>query len=452
MSRRPRPRVRQVTGSARLARSAAVAFAVSMLVGLTGLTGCTTGPTEEPVDTTGVTTSETSAGAASSHPSDPTSTHDPARTGDPTSSDSPPPETDPSASPTATATESSCLDRTLAEMSPDDRLGQLFMVGLVPDEAPEGVDSAIARHRVGGVIYLGGWNTGAAKVRSVSTHLQKVATGPVDLFIAADQEGGSVQRLTGPGFSTIPAALTQGRSSAADVTADAARTGRELSDSGVNVDLAPVADTVPPDATSSNEPIGRWRREYGTDVDTVSRAVTSVVDGLQSAGVVAAVKHFPGLGRVTGNTDVTATGIVDEVTTTSDDYLGPFAAGMAADVGMVMVSSAIYPKIDPDNQAMFSKAIVTDLLRDQMGWDGVVITDDVGWAKAVSRVPVGDRAVRFLAAGGDIVLTAQATQIPTMLAAVRARAETDTDFADRLTAAERRVVALKQRFGLVKCH
>ena len=77
-----------------------------------------------------------------------------------------------------------------------------------------------------------------------------------------------------------------------------------------------------------------------------------------------------------------------------------------------MVSSARYPRLDPEHQAMFSKAIVTDLLRHRMGFDGVVITDDVGAAAAVASVPVGERATRFIAAGGDIVLTANAAQAP----------------------------------------
>lgn len=100
---------------------------------------------------------------------------------------------------------------------------------------------------------------------------------------------------------------------------------------------------------------------------------------------------------------------------------------------------------------MFSKAIITGLLRGKLGFDGVVITDDVGAAKAVAGVPVPDRAVRFLAAGGDIVLTASASQAPAMLAAVKARAAKDPEFASALDASVRRVLELKARFGLIRC-
>ena len=116
-----------------------------------------------------------------------------------------------------------------------------------------------------------------------------------------------------------------------------------------------------------------------------------------------------------------------------------------------MVSSARYPKLDNANPAMFSRAIVTDLLRTSLGFDGVIVTDDVGAAKAVAAIPVPDRAVRFLAAGGDLVLTASAAQVPSMIAAIKARAASDPAFAAGIEQSVRRVLALKARFGLVRC-
>ena len=144
-------------------------------------------------------------------------------------------------------------------------------------------------------------------------------------------------------------------------------------------------------------------------------------------------------------------GITDSQATVDDPYLEPFRAGIAAGTGMVMVSSARYPKLDNANPAMFSRAIVTDLLRTRLGFDGVIITDDVGAAKAVAAIPVPDRAVRFLAAGGDLVLTASAAQVPSMIAAIKARAASDPAFAAEIEQSVRRVLALKARFGLLRC-
>ena len=252
-------------------------------------------------------------------------------------------------------------------------------------------------------------------------------------------------------FSSCTIGAPEIPQTADELTAFGSTLAQELRAAGVNVNLAPVADTVPPTMTETNAPIGKYRREFGTDPAVVAAAVPPVVSALQNGGVVATVKHFPGLGRITGNTDVTAVGITDSIATALDPHLDPFRAGIAAGVGMVMVSSARYPKLDDANPAMFSRAIVTDLLRTSLGFDGVIVTDDVGAAKAVAAIPVPDRAVRFLAAGGDLVLTASAAQVPSMIAAIKARAANDPTFAADIEQSVRRVLALKTRFGLIRC-
>ncbi|MGB8382899.1 MAG: glycoside hydrolase family 3 N-terminal domain-containing protein, partial [Dermatophilaceae bacterium] len=122
-----------------------------------------------------------------------------------------------------------------------------------------------------------------------------------------------------------------------------------------------------------------------------------------------------------------------------------------AGASLVMVSSARYPRIDPANPAVFSPAVITGLLRTDMGYSGVVISDDVGVAEAVSDVPAGERATRFLAAGGDIVLTAQASTVPTMTSAINARVERDPGFAEQVQRSVGRVLALKEKMGLLHC-
>jgi beta-N-acetylhexosaminidase len=154
---------------------------------------------------------------------------------------------------------------------------------------------------------------------------------------------------------------------------------------------------------------------------------------------------------VTGNTDVTMVGTTDSVTTPDDANLAPFRAGVEAGADLVMVSSALYPKIDADHRAPFSQAVVTGVLRERLGFRGVVITDDVGAAKAVADVPVGDRATQFVAAGGDIVLTALPSTVPAMAGAVVARAASDPAFAAQVDAAVKRVLDLKVRRGLASC-
>lgn len=353
--------------------------------------------------------------------------------------------------PEATHTEpvESCVDQTFAALSADERLGQLLMIGFDTNAPLSALDEYVSAG-VGSVIYLGGWE-GMDKVRSTSEHLQSlVADDGVGLIIAADQEGGIVHQLRGDGFTRPPKALEQASMSPAELTAAATGWGEEIAAAGVNLNLAPVADTVPTEIGSRNEPIGQWGRQFGSDPEVVAEYVPAFLRGMQAAGVEGVVKHFPGLGRVTGNTDFTAEGIVDDVADVDDPFLEPFVAGMDAGAAMVMMSSAVYPNLDPDNQALFASAIVTDLLREQLGWEGVVITDDVN-AAALAGIPAGDRAVQFLAAGGDIVLNGEPRATTEMLDAVRSLASSDAEFAAQVEAAVTRVLELKDRMGLLPC-
>jgi len=345
------------------------------------------------------------------------------------------------------------VQRTYDRLTPAQRAGQLLMIGLDSNSAAGADDALISAHHVGNVVYLGGWD-GASTVRSTSDHLQarasSSATGGVGMLIAADQEGGAVQQLRGPGFSSLLSALRQGTMSSATRTAYATTIGRQLKAAGVNLNLAPVADTVPAAMSASNAPIGKFAREYGHEPAPVAAAVTDVVHGLDTGGVGATVKHFPGLGRISGNTDYTSTGTTDTVTTADDPFLRPFTAGMKAGAAAVMISSARYAKLDASTQATFSAAIISGLLRGKLGWHGVVITDDMN-AVAVSGVPVGQRAVRFIAAGGDIVLTGQASDATPMIDALMDRSDSDAKFASELKASVHRVLSLKHRLGLVRC-
>ncbi|WP_446665808.1 glycoside hydrolase family 3 N-terminal domain-containing protein [Flexivirga sp. B27] len=345
-----------------------------------------------------------------------------------------------------------CVTAKYDELTQEQRVGQLLMVGMNKDDQTY-VHVLMRYDHVGNIVYLGGWS-GDGNVGRTSDANQGLTssanTGDVPLLIAADQEGGEVQQLTGTGFSSNPSALTQGGWTSSEQQSVAARTGQELRDVGVNVNLAPVTDTVPKSLGTGNGPIGHYYREYGYTTSTVSRAVTNVVHGMQGRGEIATLKHFPGIGRIKNNTDTSSTGITDNTATTADPYLKPFQAGIDAGADMVMVGLAKYPKIDSANAAPFSSKIVTTLLRQQLGFKGVVVSDSMS-AVAVQSVPVGDRAVRFIAAGGDIVLTGAPHDIPTMKAAILAKMKSSPTFAKQVDSAVHRVLTLKSQRGLLFC-
>ncbi|HEX8767826.1 MAG TPA: glycoside hydrolase family 3 N-terminal domain-containing protein, partial [Jatrophihabitans sp.] len=335
-------------------------------------------------------------------------------------------------------------------MTEAQRIGQLFMVGAAATGPSSAALSAISNYHVGNVILTGRSSLGVTATRSVANRLQAratlAATRGVPLFVSADQEGGYVQALSGTGFSTIPQALTQGGWSTATLQAAARQWGNQLEAAGVNLNLAPVMDTVP--VGQVNPPIGYYNREYGHTPEVVGPHGAAVVRGMALAGVSVTVKHFPGLGRVDANTDTTA-GVTDYVTTSTDAYLAPFRAGMQAGAAFTMMSSAYYQRIDPNRPAAFSPTIIGGLLRSQLGFRGVVISDDLGNAAQVAAWSPGERAVNFLDAGGDMVLTVDAGQIPAMVQAVSARVASSPSFRSKVDAAALLVLKTKQARGLI---
>jgi beta-N-acetylhexosaminidase len=276
-----------------------------------------------------------------------------------------------------------------------------------------------------------------------------VATGGVRFFVGANQEGGQIQPLTGPGFSTIPTAVAQGMLDPATLQEDAETWGRELTSAGVNLNFAPVLGVVPPGTDSENAPIGQLEREFGSDPATVASHGTAFIRGMTAAGVTTTAKHFPGLGRVRGNTDDTAQ-VVDSVTTSDDPVLGGFRAGIEAGVPIVMVALATYTQIDPDHLAVFSPTVMK-LLRTQMGFDGVISSDDMGAAVAVSTIPPADRAINFISAGGDLIVSKTVAPTEAMAQALVERASSDPRFATLINAAAQHILAAKDAARLLPC-
>jgi beta-glucosidase-like glycosyl hydrolase len=352
----------------------------------------------------------------------------------------------PSSSAPAPATPTDPVDAALAGLDRRAQVAQLF-VGGVPLEDLDGGD-ALAESGVGGLFMAGRSTAPATELAATAQRWQSLSPGP-GLWVAVDQEGGDVQALQGPGFERLPSALEQGALPPAELATLADGMGTALRDAGVNLDLAPVADVVPAGNEAANEPIGQFDRQYGSTPEAVAPAVGTVVDALDRAGVTATLKHFPGLGRVQANTDTTAD-VTDPVTTADDPQVTLFGhlAGSAAQP-FVMVSSATYPQIDPAAQAAFSPAVVTGLLRERLGFAGVVISDDLGNARAVRDVPPGERAVRFLAAGGTLVLSVDPAIVPEMIDAVLERDAADPAFAATVDAAVRTALVAKQGAGLL---
>jgi beta-N-acetylhexosaminidase len=253
----------------------------------------------------------------------------------------------------------------------------------------------VRRGEMGGVILFGGNVESAAQTARLVTTLRRAAAAGRNprLLVMVDQEGGAVRRLRWAPPSSSAAAM--GRLlSPPQVRREGERAGRALHSLGIDIDLAPVAD-VPESSASFLR-----SRAFGRDPQRVASLASAFAQGLQSAGVAATAKHFPGLGAAGANTDVQRVVVTASRTRLLRDLL-PFERTIDGGVRLVMVSSAVYSPLDPSGTpALFSRPIVQGLLRGRLGFEGIVVTDsmDAPGAKAPNA------PARALRAGVDLLL------------------------------------------------
>ena len=308
------------------------------------------------------------------------------------------------------------------------QVGQLI-VSSFPDPAPPDYVIRRLRARETAGVILFGFNAGSeAEWRGLTRAVQRHARG--DALVMVDQEGGEIRTVAWAG----PAAGQPSQGDAAAVGRSARQTGRQLSRSGVNVNLAPVAD-VP----GGPAPVMGFRAFDG-DPSGIAARTRASIEGMRAAGVAATAKHFPGLGRAQVNTDDASALVTGPVNTD----LVPFRAAIEARAPLIMLSHALYPDLDPNRIASQSREIVTGLLRDRLGYDGVIVTDSIEAQAVLDRSGGGRAAERSVRAGADLILTtgsASWNQIhPWLLREARASAA----FRKRVRESAARVLELKE--------
>lgn len=368
----------------------------------------------------------------------------------------PSPTDTPTASATPTPTPTPTADP-LATLSLAQKVGQVFMVGTTATAAEQATLDAVTSRDVGGIFLSGRSQLGVATTASVVAQFTAQAataqaglpaSSRIPLLVATDQEGGQVQVLNGSGFSSMPSGLEQGEMTPADLRSAAQLWGSELANAGVNMNLAPVVDQVgSAQSAQHNPPIGRYQREFGYDVPTITSHASAFRTGMTASHVVTVLKHFPGLGFVSANTDTTS-GVTDTVTGPDGPNVGIYRNQIAAGANCIMVSSAIYSRIDASAPAVFSATVVTGLLRENLGFRGLIVSDDLSGASQVTAWTPAERAILAIQAGVDLVLVSRTPGVAAeMIDAVLTKAQADPTFAAQVDAAARHVIALKATLG-----
>ena len=292
-----------------------------------------------------------------------------------------------------------------APPSLEEMIGSMIMVGFRGSSAPSDILEAIQKGRLGGIILFDrDVNLHAQRnildkkqLQLLTKSLQKSAPHPI--FIAVDQEGGRVRRLEpGKGFFALPSAQEMGDMSDSDVKDLAYAAGREMTELGINVDLAPVADI----RRSAKSPgLGDFGRTFSSDSAAVYRKSKAFSAGLRKAGVIPVLKHFPGLGSASLDSHK---GLPDVTDVWNDIELFPYRELFKNSwQGMVLAAHAFNRNLDKDAPSSLSSQTINGLLRDSLRWQGVVITDDLQM-DAVSGIPLRDLIKRAVDAGTDILL------------------------------------------------
>ena len=322
---------------------------------------------------------------------------------------------------------------TLAE-----QVGQTVILRFNGTRVPASARRALRQGRAAGVILFTDNVASRGQLRRLTRTLQAAAGGGA--LVATDQEGGPVRRLPFAGPDPAPAL----QATPADAEAAARDAGRELHAIGVNTTLAPVAD-VP----VSPEAVIRPRAFPGSPTE-VGAHVRAAIDAYHGQRVAATAKHFPGLGAARQNTDEAPARIDRSRSQMRRSELEPFRAAISEDAPLIMAAHASYPAYDGDRIASQSRPILTGLLRERLGYRGVVITDslEAEASLAASGGSVSTAALRSIRAGADLALTTGSASHGVVFSRLISRARRSPKLRAKIERSADRVLALKRELGL----
>lgn len=292
-------------------------------------------------------------------------------------------------------------DAIVASMTTNEKIGQMVMIGVHGTDIDDDSKAMLRQFHIGGVVYFDRNIKSQEQLKSFSEHLQAYAQGEeaqqkVPLFLAIDEEGGSVSR----GKDVIPAPESEeaiGASGNPELAqASATRTAQALRSLGINMNLAPVADIGTKDS-----------RSFGRDAGTVALFTGKAADGYEQEGMLYALKHFPGIGKGKTDSHKEVSSVDASQETMEKEDLVPFYEIIREhrpENYLILVSHLIYPCYDAAHSASQSHAVMTELLRGQLGYKGIILTDDMEMGAVANHVPMRQIGVNAVRAGADIVL------------------------------------------------
>lgn len=356
--------------------------------------------------------------------------------------------TAPPATPTASPSPPSALapDPRPAPLTVDMAVGQMMAASFGGPSITDGLRRLILEEKVGTVLIFADNFTDAASLRRLTSELQRLgreAGLPAPLLIAVDEEGGRVMRIH-DGVAALPSELELGARGADGVRQAVAANAAGLHALGIQLNLAPVADLR---WNAADGVIGD--RSFGGDPGVVGPLVAAAVNGLHDGGVAATLKHFPGLGGAAGDPHSAMPTDPISLDRWVASQARSFQAGIDAGADAVMTTAVVVPGLDPSGTpALFSRAVVTGLLRERLRFQGVIVTDGLGMGGITTLYALPDAAVAAVRAGNDLVLlnSADAGYQASAIDAVKQQVRAGSIPVDQVQASAARVIAMRARW------
>ena len=363
--------------------------------------------------------------------------------------DIPAAETTPAAAPSPTPTPEPTttpdpIAEAVAAMTTEQKVSQLLVAGIEGTQLGQDAVQAVQDYQVGGVILFGRNVESAWQLAELTNGLKDLNGDYTPLFLCVDQEGGRVDRMP-PEVADLPSAYTFGERYDASLLQQLGQTlGAECAAFGFNMDFAPVMDVW---SNPDNTVIGD--RAYSSDPSRAANAAAWVAGGLADTGVIAVGKHFPGHGSTSIDSHVELP-VVDQ---SKEDWLSgdavPFWMATDSAVPAIMVGHILMPQLDPDRPASLSYTMVTELLRGELRFDGVVCTDDLTMGAVSNTYGMGEAAVLAVEAGCDLLLVCHgADNLTAARDALLEAADSGRLSPERLDESVRRILSLKAEYGL----
>ncbi|WP_217900077.1 beta-N-acetylhexosaminidase [Paenibacillus herberti] len=336
-------------------------------------------------------------------------------------------------------------DKVMA-MSLSDKVGQLIIAGL-DGELPDAATRAIINNReAGGFILFRSNMESVSSTVSLTNRLKELnrRAGGEPLFLAVDEEGGRVSRLPSS-VDKLPSSGEVGKNgSEAYARAAGEQLAKRVKAFGFNVNFAPVLDV---NSNPDNPVIGD--RSFGSSPSLVAKLGIAELEAHKNNGVLGVVKHFPGHGDTAVDSHLELPVLDNGMSRLKQLELPPFEAAIDNGAEAVMVAHILLPKLDPDAPASLSKPIISGLLRDKLGFDGLVISDDLTMGAINDNYHLGDAAVRFILAGGDVALVCHGSdKISLVYDSLKKAVSRGTISTQRLNESVYRVLALKTVYKL----